>query len=103
MSHAAGGHDILIYKLFSGLMLQLSQAEVHECEPGRMEQILNRGEGEEGCKPRLTVIRLPDPQDQFSHVTPSHIEVNTGDTRDTRDVTYLDAITLLVSLILIPL
>ena len=64
-------------------MLQLSQAEVHECEPGRMEQILNRGEGEEGCKPRLTVIRLPEPQDQFSHVTPSHIEVNTWNTGDT--------------------
>lgn len=53
----------------------LVRGDLLECGAGEMESILNRGEGEESCRPRSTVLRLPDPEDAYSHTTPSHVEV----------------------------
>ncbi len=41
----------------SGVVASLVRGELLECGAGQMESILNRGEGEESCRPRPAVVR----------------------------------------------
>jgi hypothetical protein len=43
--------------LYLGVVVSLVQGELLECGAGEMESILNRGEGEESCRPRPAIIR----------------------------------------------